>query len=145
MTPWGTLLATVTSAAIALLGQYLAKRSEAPAKTTELLMNACVHVTSSSSDLLNRVWEEHVLHLEGRVREWDLAGHRLATAQIQILSQDARLVAALHEVNDAGQALGSYWRRGSVDEVEYQTRRDRYRKAVRQFTEHSGRAIRSHA
>jgi lipopolysaccharide biosynthesis regulator YciM len=33
--PWGTLLATVTGAAIALLGQHLNKGSEARAKTVD--------------------------------------------------------------------------------------------------------------
>lgn len=138
---WGTLLATATGAAIALLGQYLSKRSEARAKTVELLMEACAHVAASSGDLLNRVWEEQVLNLEGRVIHWDLASHRLATARIQILSQDAGLLAALHEVNDAGQALGAYWRRGNTAESEYRSRRDRYRTALHRFVEQSSRVV----
>jgi hypothetical protein len=106
MDAWGTLLATITGAAIALLGQHLNKRSEARAKTVELLIDACAQVAASSGDFLNRVWEEQVLNLEGRVIEWDLASHRLASARLQILSHDAGLLAALREVNDAGQALG---------------------------------------
>ncbi|MFF7206218.1 hypothetical protein [Streptomyces sp. NPDC008141] len=130
-------------AAIALLGQHLTKRSEARARTTEMLLNACAHVVASSSDLLNRIWEEHALRLEGRVVEWDLAGHRLASARVEILSVDVRLVAALHEVNEAGKALGAYWRRGNTEEAEYQARRDRYRAAMHAFTDESGRAIRN--
>ncbi|MEU2425338.1 hypothetical protein ABZ619_30710 [Streptomyces sp. NPDC007851] len=144
MDTWGTLLATATGAAIALLGQYLSKRSEARARAVELLMEACAHVAASSGDLLNRVWEEHVLNLEGRVVDWDLASHRLATARIQILSQDAGLLAALREVNEAGQALGAYWRRGNAEETEYRSRRDRYRTALHGFVEHSSRVIGKH-
>ncbi|OPG10725.1 hypothetical protein B1R27_01335 [Streptomyces sp. GKU 895] len=144
MDAWGTLLATATGAAIALLGQYLSKRSEARARTVELLMEACAHVAASSGDLLNRVWEERVLNLEGRVVDWDLASHRLATARIQILSQDAGLLAALREVNDAGQALGAYWRRGNAQEAEYRSRRDRYRAALQGFVEHSSRVVGKH-
>ncbi|MCX4826822.1 hypothetical protein OG883_45125 [Streptomyces sp. NBC_01142] len=91
----------------------------------------------------NRIWEEHALHLEGRVVERDLAGHRLASARVEILSVDAGLVAALREVNEAGKALGAYWRRGNTEEAEYQARRDRYRAAMHAFTEESGRTIRS--
>ncbi|MGW0168825.1 hypothetical protein ACWDWT_27180 [Streptomyces sp. NPDC003343] len=141
MDVWGTLLATATGAAIALLGQYLSKRSEARAKTLELLMNACAHIAASSEDVLNRIWEERELNLEGRVAEWDLASHRLATARIQILSQDAGLLTALREVNDAGQALGAYWRRGNAEESEYRSRRDRYRTALRVFIEQSSRVV----
>lgn len=139
---WGTLIATLTGAAIALLGQHLNQRSAAHAKTAELLTNACAEVSASSNDLLNRIWEEHELQLTDRVTTWNLAGHRLASARVEILSQDARLVSALHEVNDAGKALGAYWLRGNVDETEYETRRRRYRTAVESFTTESGRAIR---
>ncbi|GGT57040.1 hypothetical protein GCM10010271_70950 [Streptomyces kurssanovii] len=144
MNAWGTLLATVTGAAIALLGQYLNKRSEARAKSVELLMDACAHVAASSGDLLNRIWEEQVLNLESRVVGWDLAGHRLASARVQILTRDAGLLAALREVNDAGQALGAYWRRGDVEEAEYQSRRDRYSAAMHEFLAQSSRVLGSH-
>lgn len=69
------------------------------------------------------------------------ACHRLATARIQILSQDAGLSAALREVNEAGQALRAYWRRGNAEETEYRSRRDRYRTALRGFVEHNSRVI----
>ncbi|MFF4227754.1 hypothetical protein [Streptomyces sp. NPDC001820] len=141
MDAWGTLLATITGAAIALLGQHLNKRSEARAKTVELLMDACAQIAASSGDFLNRVWEEQVLNLEGRVIEWDLASHRLASARLQILAHDAGLLAALREVNDAGQALGAYWRRGDTEESEYQARRDRCRAAMHSFIEQSSRVI----
>lgn len=144
MDAWGTLLATATGAAIALLGQYLSKRSEARAETVESLTEACAHVAASSKDLLNRVWEERVLNLEGRVVDWDLASHRLATARIQILSQDVGLLAALREVNDAGQALGACWRRGNAEESEYRARRDRYGAALRVFVEQSSRVVGNH-
>lgn len=141
MDAWGTLLATITGAAIALLGQHLIKRSEARAKTVELLMDACAQIAASSGDFLNRVWEEQVLNLEGRVVEWDLASHRLASARLQILAHDAGLLAALLEVNDAGQALGAYWRRGGTEEPEYRARRDRCRAAMHSFIEQSSRVI----
>ncbi|MGW1468341.1 hypothetical protein ACWCPT_28795 [Streptomyces sp. NPDC002308] len=141
MNTWGTLLATAVGAVIALLGQYLSKRSETRARTVDLLMDACARLAASSGDLLNRIWEEQALGLEHRAVEWDLAGHRLATARIQILSQDAALLASLQEVNDAGQALGDYWRRGNTEESEYRSRRDRYRTAMHLFIEQSSRVI----
>ncbi|AJE86728.1 hypothetical protein SLNWT_6352 [Streptomyces albus] len=141
MDAWGTLLATVTGAAIAILGQYLTKRSEARAKSMELLMDACAQVAASSGDLLNRIWEEYALGLEGRVVQWDLAAHRLASARVEILARDAGLLAALREVDDAGQALGAYWRRGEVEEAAYRSRRDRYRAAMHEFLAQSSRVL----
>jgi hypothetical protein len=84
------------------------------------------------------------LSLEHRVVDWDLGSHRLASARIQILSRDAGLLAALREVNDAGQALGAYWRRGNTEEAEYHARRDRYRSAMHAFIEQSSRVIGKH-
>ncbi|MEU5561590.1 hypothetical protein AB0H47_36665, partial [Streptomyces globisporus] len=108
------------------------------------LMDACAQVAASTAALLNRIWEEHVLSLEDRVVGWDLAHHRLASARVQILTRDIGLLAALREVNDAGQALGAYWRRGNVDESEYQARRDRYRAAMHVFIAQSSRVLGNH-
>ncbi|MFJ5231482.1 hypothetical protein ACIQBJ_16475 [Kitasatospora sp. NPDC088391] len=141
MESWGTLAAAVVGAAIALVGQYLAKRREERAKAVELLLNSCAEVAASCSDLLYRVWEERELGLPGRVEGWDLNGHRLATARIRILSGDPALVAASEEVNTAGQALSSYWRKGVVDDTEFQVRRERYRAATDSFVDVSGRRI----
>ncbi|MGW4809316.1 hypothetical protein [Kitasatospora sp. NPDC004272] len=135
------MAATAVGAAIALLGQYLAKRREERARATELLLNSCAEVAASCSDLLYRVWEERELGVTGRVEGWDLNGHRLATARIRILSGDPGLVAASEEVNTAGQALSSYWRKGAVEDTEFQARRDRYRTAMDAFVDVSGRRI----
>ncbi|GJF33394.1 hypothetical protein KNE206_60940 [Kitasatospora sp. NE20-6] len=145
MESWGALAAAVVGAAIALMGQYLAKRRDERVKATELLLNSCAEVAASCSDLLHRVWEERELGVPGRVEGWDLGGHRLATARIRILSGDPGLIAASEEVNTAGQALSSYWRKGEVDDAEFQVRRDRYRTAMDAFVRTSGRAVRLRA
>lgn len=43
------------------------------------------HRVNTAAHLLNRIWEEHALRLEGRVVDWDLAVHRLASARVEIL------------------------------------------------------------
>lgn len=142
MGAWGTLLATVVGAAIALLGQHLVKRAEARARLSELLVEQCALVAASASDFQNRVWEERVLSMDGRVSSWDLSAHRLASARLQILSRDRSLLSALEELNKAGQQLGSYWRRGSVDDDEYTRRWNRHRTAKSQFLAVSGEVVR---
>ncbi|MFH8736867.1 hypothetical protein [Streptomyces sp. NPDC017964] len=142
MEAWGTLLATVVGAAIALVGQHLAKRAENKARISELLLEQCASVVTTASDFQNRVWEERVLQLEGRVSEWDLKAHRLAIARIQILSRDQVLLSALNELNKAGQGLGSYWRQGNVDDGEYARRWERTRTAKADFITASGAVVR---
>ncbi|GAA2091186.1 hypothetical protein GCM10009759_15620 [Kitasatospora saccharophila] len=68
-------------------------------------------------------------------------GTLAATARIRVPSGDPGLVAASEEVNTAGQALSSYWRRGAVEDTEFQARRDRYRTAMDAFVDVSGRRI----
>ncbi|MFE1913510.1 hypothetical protein [Streptomyces anandii] len=139
---WGTLLATIAGAAIALVGQHLAKRSEEKTRLAELLLEQCALVAASSSDFQHRVWEERMLSLDDRVSNWDLSAQRLASARLRILSKDRVLLSALEEMNKAGQQLGSYWRRGHVDETEYAARWDRYSQAIESFIVASGKAVR---
>ncbi|MFE1286001.1 hypothetical protein [Streptomyces sp. NPDC058751] len=138
---WGTLFATVVGAAIALLGQHLVKRAEHRARISELLLEQCAYLAASSSDFHNRVWEERVLDMNDRVSSWDVSAHGLASARLQILSKDRALLSALQELNNAGQQLGSYWRRGVVDEAEFTSRWNRHRIATEQFIATSGEVV----
>ncbi|MFI1357551.1 hypothetical protein ACH4TV_28805 [Streptomyces sp. NPDC020898] len=142
MDAWGTLLATIVGAAIALLGQHLVKRAEGKARLAELLLEQCALLAASSRDFQNRVWEEQVLSMEDRVSNWDLSAHELASARLHILSTDQTLLSALDELNKAGQQLGSYWRRGNVDQAGYTSRLNRYRAATAQFIAASGAVVR---
>ncbi|WP_369243183.1 hypothetical protein AB5J56_13660 [Streptomyces sp. R21] len=142
MGAWGTLLATIAGAAIALVGQHLVKRAEEQARMSELLLEQCVAVAASSSDFRDRIWEERHLGLEGRVAGWDLSALRLATARLQILSKDDTLLASLDQLNKAGRRLGSSWRRGDVNDADYAELWDRHNAALKQFLAASGRAVR---
>jgi hypothetical protein len=142
MAVWGTLLATVAGAAIALMGQHLVKRSEEQARIAELLLEQCALVAASSMDFQHRIWEERVLSLEGRVSSWDLSTQRLATARLHILSKDEALLSALDQLNKACQRMGGYWRRGNVDNAEYSELWGRYNVAVERFLAASGKAVR---
>ncbi|MFD9442839.1 hypothetical protein ACFWBR_21405 [Streptomyces sp. NPDC060006] len=142
MGAWGTLLATVAGAAIALIGQHLAKRAENKARISELLLEQCALVAATASDFQTRVWEERVLHMEGRVSGWDLSAHKLACARIQILSRDQALLTALSELNKAAESLGIYWRRGNVDDDECARLWERHRAVKAEFIAASSGAIR---
>jgi hypothetical protein len=141
MGAWGTLFATVVGAAIALLGQHLVKRAEHRARISELLLEQCALIAASSSYFHNRVWEERVLDMADRVSSWDVSAHQLASARLRILSKDRALLSALQELNSAGQQLGSYWRRGAVDEAEFTSRWDRHRTATDQFLAASAEVV----
>ncbi|MGW9031886.1 hypothetical protein ACWGQ5_49415 [Streptomyces sp. NPDC055722] len=142
MDAWVTLLATVVGAAIALLGQHLMKRAEDRTRLTELLLEQCALVAASAADFENRIWEEAVLGMDDRVNGFDLAAHRLSSVRLQILTRDPALHAALEELNDAGKRLGSYWRRGDVDDDEYTRRWNRHHTAIAEFLDVSGEAVR---
>lgn len=76
-----------------------------------------------------------------RVSSWDVSAHQLASARLRILSKDRALLSALQELNRAGQQLGSYWRRGIVDEAEFTSRWNRHRIATEQFLAASGEVV----
>ncbi|MFE6160381.1 hypothetical protein ACFQ7F_15880 [Streptomyces sp. NPDC056486] len=142
MNAWGTLLATIVGAAIALLGQRLAKRAEDKARLSELLMEQCALIASSVTDFEDRIWEERVLGMEGRVSGYDLPAHVLASVRLRILTRDAALLAALDELDTAGKELGSYWRQGRVDDDAYTRLWTRHHKAIPKFINASGEAVR---
>src|SRR5689334_13059832 len=139
---WGTLLATAAGAAIALLGQHLVKRAETKTRMAELALEQCALIAASAEDFHNRVWEERALGHADRVSGWDLSAHRLASARLQILTTDQRLLTALAEVNESGQQLGSYWRRHGTDDAEYRARWERHRNAMAGFLSASGESLR---
>jgi hypothetical protein len=142
MGAWGTLLATIAGAAIALVGQHLVKRAEERARISELLLEQCAVVAASSTEFRDRIWEERHLGLEGRVASWDLSALRLATARVHILSKDEALLSSLDELNRAGRRLGSGWRRASLNDADYSDLWDRHGAAVKQFLAASGKAVR---
>ncbi|MEU9013207.1 hypothetical protein AB0D12_26280 [Streptomyces sp. NPDC048479] len=142
MGAWGTLLATIAGAAIALVGQHLVKRSEERARISELLLEQCAMVAASSTEFRDRIWEERHLGLEGRVASWDLSALRLATARLHILSKDEALLSSLDELNRAGRRLGSCWRRGDMNTADYSDLWDQHHAAMKQFVAASGKAVR---
>ncbi|MEU6090193.1 hypothetical protein ABZ865_25965 [Streptomyces sp. NPDC047085] len=139
---WGTLLATVVGAAIALLGQHLAKRAEDRSRLSELLLEQCALVAASEADFESRIWEERVLGMDDRVSGFDLAAHRLASVRLQILSRNRALLTALEELNEAGKSLGSYWRRGEVDDEEFTELWNRHHAAIAEFLVVSSKVLR---
>ncbi|MFD9907639.1 hypothetical protein [Streptomyces sp. NPDC059063] len=142
MSAWGTLLATIAGAVIALVGQHLVKRSEERARISELLLEQCAVAAASSMEFRDRIWEERHLGLEGRVASWDLSALRMATARVHILSKDESLLSALDQLNRAGRRLGSYWRRGDVNDANYSDLWDRHGVAVNKFLAASGKTVR---
>ncbi|MFJ9022990.1 hypothetical protein ACIRPU_23910 [Streptomyces sp. NPDC102259] len=79
--------------------------------------------------------------MDDRVSSWDVSAHGLASARLQILSKDRALLSALQELNSAGQQLGSYWRRGIVEEAEFTSRWNRHRTATERFIATSGEVV----
>ncbi|MFD9073662.1 hypothetical protein [Streptomyces lasiicapitis] len=142
MSAWGTLLATIAGAAIALVGQHLVKRSEERARISELLLEQCAVVAASSMEFRDRMWEERHLDLEGRVASWDLSALRMATARVHILSKDEALLSSLDHLNKAGRRLGSYWRLGDASDASYSDLWDRHGVALKQFLATSGKTVR---
>lgn len=139
---WGTLLATIVGAAIALLGQRLMKRAEDRARLSELLMEQCALIAASVTDFEDRIWEERVLGMNDRVSGYDLPAHVLASVRLRILTRDAALLAALAELDAAGKELGSYWRQGHVDDESYARLWERHHRAIPAFIHASGDAVR---
>jgi|1186.fasta_scaffold281352_2 hypothetical protein len=111
-----TIVAALAGGLIALAGQFLAGRNEGRRERRRQLLEACATVVSLSEDFRNRVWEERVLGKQGRVDAWDLSRSRLAENQIELLCEDAKVLQALSELRRTGRDLGSYWRRGSIEE-----------------------------
>jgi hypothetical protein len=139
---WGTLLATIVGAAIALLGQRLMKRADDRARLSEVLMEQCALIAASATDFEERIWEERVLGMVERVSGYDLPANVLASVRLRILTQDRALLAALEELNTAGKELGSYWRRGHTDDDAYARLWSRHHQAIPAFVSASGDAVR---
>ncbi|HEY6797694.1 MAG TPA: hypothetical protein VI248_23715 [Kineosporiaceae bacterium] len=133
MQTWVAFLSAVAGGAIALAGQYLTRRLENRSRGGELLLELCATVVALNEDFRNRLWEERRLGQTGRVDGWDLAGTRLAEARLRIVARDQRLLDALDEVTTSGGSLGSYWRRGQLEEGELQRRSDRNKDAIAAF------------
>jgi hypothetical protein len=136
------VVAAVAGAVIALTGQYAAKRGEKRTRSGELLLEQCANVISLSDDFRSRVWEEKVLGMKGKVDAWDLGAYRLAAARIKILCDDASLLQALEDLTNSGKRLGGYWRRGQVDNDEFENRREHDKVVCADFTEVSSRVVR---
>jgi hypothetical protein len=142
MQAWLTLLAAVVGAAIALAGQHIARRGDERRHAGELLLEECAQVAALAEDYSDRVWEESVLKITGRVEAWDLRSDRLAASRLRILCDDAGLIATLDELDTAGRRLGVYWRAGEVDPEELQVLRDSYKRVRAAFVEASGAVVR---
>jgi len=137
------LAATIAGAAIAMIGQQLAKRGETKIRVLELVLEQCAQLDALNADYWDRVWEERDLGLEGRVESWDVRGHRLATARIKVLCRDGRVLRALDEVNRTGNTLGSYWRSGQRDPIELEGRLAQFNTARAEFLAASAAMVES--
>lgn len=137
-----TLIAATAGAAIALVGQYLARRGEGSVRRTELVLEQCSQLVALSEDFRNHLWEERELSQVGRVDGWDLAAYRLAAARLSILCRHQPLLSARDDMNESGKRLGAYWRRGSAEPEELEQRYERYKAAIEAFVEQSGLFIR---
>ena len=142
MVTWVTLLAGLAGGIIALAGQqwgtYRANRTRAG----ELLLEQCAQFIALSHDFRNRAWEETVLGQSGRVDAWDVSGHRLAMARIQILCRDPGVLAAVKEMHESGTAYGGHLRRGDVSDGELRALRERNKASIETFTTESARVVR---
>lgn len=133
MDQWLPLLGAIAGAAIAIAGQASLRRAHVSDRTRELLLDSCAQLVAANEDFRNRFWEERMLGQAGRVDEWDITSARLALARVQLLSTSAHLDAALVDLQDAGQKLGGYWRRGDIEEDELEQRYQRYKSAIATF------------
>jgi hypothetical protein len=143
MEAWAVVVAAVAGAAIALLGQWVAKRGERKTRAAELLLEQCALLVALNEDFRNRIWEERTLQQAGRADGWDLGAARLTSARIRTLCDDADVLAALDEIGIAGKELGAYWRRGDIDEEEFERRYEREKTATARFLDAAAGVIRS--
>jgi hypothetical protein len=143
MEAWAVVVAAVAGAAIALFGQWTAKRGERRTRVGELLLEQCTLLIALNEDLRNRIWEERTLQQAGRVDGWDLGSARLAMARIGILCDDADVLAAVDEIGTAGKDLAAYWRRGDIDDEEFERRYEREKTATAGLRDAAARSFRS--
>lgn len=142
MTAWITLLAGVAGAVIALAGQQWGTRRENKTRAGEILLEQCAQVIALSHDFRNRAWEEMVLGQQGKVDGWDVSGHRLAMARIQILCPNATVLQALKELQESGTSYGGHLRRRDVSEDKLKDLRQQNKDAIEDFREASARVVR---
>ena len=136
-----TLAAAVAGAVIALAGQYATKRGDKRIRNGELLLEQCAKIVALSDDFRSRIWEEKVLGLEGKVDSWDLGAYRLSAARIKILCDDASLLQALEDLTNSGKRLGGSWRRGQLDDDEFEKRRERDKVVCAHFIDASAKVV----
>lgn len=105
-------------------------------------MEQCALIAASATDFEDRIWEERVLGMVDRVSGHDLPASVLAAVRLRILTRDGALLAALDELNTAGEELASYWRQGHADDDAYTRLWSRHHKAIPKFVHASGEAVR---
>ncbi|MEM7272758.1 MAG: hypothetical protein AAF547_06745 [Actinomycetota bacterium] len=115
MEVWIGLVGAVAGATVAFAGQYFVSRAELGAAHRASVLEHCVELIALSEDFRNRLWEERRLATTGSVQGWDLNAYRRAEAALRLLTQDAQLHAAVDELRQTGQDLGSLWRRRGHD------------------------------
>ncbi|NYH45878.1 hypothetical protein HNR22_005605 [Micromonospora jinlongensis] len=141
MAAWIGLLGALAGAGMALLGQYLLRRSDTRERARAALLDHCAAVVALSEDYRNRVWEERHLDAAGAVAAWDLHQYRLAEARLRILCPDRRLAAAVVALDAAGKQLGRAWRLpGRKDDLVDAAWRA-HRESVDRFIQAAGKAI----
>jgi hypothetical protein len=137
-----TLMATLVGAGIVLFGQWILERRQRAARFGELLLEQSALLLALNDDFDNRLWEERVLGLAGRVDSWDLASSRLAKAKLEILKPDPRLERALIRLHSTGVSLGDYWRRHHADDRKLEKFLADHQAACHEFREASSAPVR---
>ena len=107
---WVALLGAVAGATIAIVGRYVARRSEVRERAVMLLLEQCAEVVALAEDYRNRVWEERNSLSNDAVATRNISAYQLAEARLRILCRAPSLVSALDALRKAGITLGRTWR-----------------------------------
>jgi hypothetical protein len=145
MAAWAGLAGVVAGALIAFAGQYVMRRGEKQERFDALLLEQFAVIIALSEDFRNRVWEERNHVASDVVAKWDLEAYRRAEARLRVLSQSARVKAALEALDDAGAELGGAWRTASGDKTAIDSARAAHRDAIERFVAVSAQVIRHRA
>jgi hypothetical protein len=143
MEAWAGVVAAVAGAAIALLGQWVAKRGEQRRGLPNFSSSSALYWSRSTRTSVTASGKSERYNRPGGSTVGTSGAARLASARMRILCDDADVLAALDEIGIAGKELGAYWRRGDIDEEEFERRYEREKTATARFLDAAAGVIRS--
>jgi len=143
MEAWAGVVAAVAGAAIALLGQWVAKRGEQRRGLPNFSSSSAPYWSRSTRTSVTASGKSERYNRPGGSTVGTSGAARLASARMRILCDDADVLAALDEIGIAGKELGAYWRRGDIDEEEFERRYEREKSATARFLDAAAGVIRS--